>query len=120
MSAACSVVWFGSMPITVRLRTSRRTLSSLVCSSANVGMGLRRSIRRGMRYFPKTSRDFQGIHSVTVPPRAFIAGLVQLPMMPAAKRHCELIAHLEANRPGLREPQVMGIGWLAATDEARL
>ena len=77
-------------------------------------------IRRGMRYFPKTSRDFQGIHSVTVPPREFVAGLVQLPMMPAAKRHCELIAHFEANCPGLRKPQVMGIGWLPAADEARL
>ena len=64
-------------------------------------MGLRRSIRRGMRYFPKTSRDFQGIHSVTVPPRAFIAGLVQLPMMPAAKRDRELVAHLETNRPAV-------------------
>jgi hypothetical protein len=120
MSAPCSVVWFGSMPITVRLRTSRRTLSSLICSSANVGMVLRRLIRRGMRYFPKASRDFQGIHSVTVPPRTFIAGLVQLPMMPAAKRHGELIAHLETDGSRLCKPQVMRIGRLPAADEARL
>ena len=38
MSAACSGVWLGSRPITVRLRTSRRTLSSLACNSASVGM----------------------------------------------------------------------------------
>jgi hypothetical protein len=123
MSAAWSVVWFGSMPITVRLRTSRRTLSSLVCSSASVGLALsklRRWIRRGMRFFPKTSRDFQGIHSVIVPPRAFIAGLVQLPVMPAAKRDRELITHLETNGSRLCEPQVMGIGRLPAADEARL
>ena len=111
------------MPIMVRLRTSLRTLSSLVCSSANVGViasYLRRLIRRGMRFFPKASRDFQGIHSVTVPPRAFIAGLVQLPVMPAAKRDRELITHLETNGSRLCEPQVMGIGRLPAADEAGL
>jgi hypothetical protein len=73
-----------------------------------------------MRFFPKTSRDFQGIHSVTFPPRAFIAGLVQLPVMPAAKRDRELITHLETNGSRLCEPQVMGIGRLPAADEARL
>jgi hypothetical protein len=73
-----------------------------------------------MRFFPKVSRDFQGIHSVTVPPRAFIAGLMQLPVMPAAKRDRELIAHLETNGSRLCKPQVMRIGRLPATDEARL
>ena len=57
---------------------------------------------------------------MTVPPRAFIAGLVQLPVMPAAKRYRELIAHLEPHGSRLREPQVMGIGGLPAADEARL
>src|SRR5690242_13258244 len=107
----------------VRLRASRRTLSSLICSSANVGVTaslLRRLIRRGMRFFPKASRNFQGIHSVTIPPRTFVAGLVQLPVMPAAKRYSELIAYLEANSSWLCEPQVMRIGRLPATDEARL
>jgi hypothetical protein len=73
-----------------------------------------------MRSFPETSRNFQGIHSVIVPPRAFIAGLVQLPMMPAAQGDRELITHLETNCSRLRKPQVMGIGRLPATDEARL
>jgi len=111
------------MPITVRLRTSLRTLSSLVCRSANVGVTgsrLRCLVRRGMRFFPQVSRDFQGIHSVTVLPRAFIAGLVQLPVMPAAKRDRELITHLETNGSRLCKPQVMRIGRLPATDEARL
>src|SRR6476620_9025156 len=86
------------MPITVRLRTSRRTLSSLVCSSANFGSTWGwRCIRRGTRFLPECPRDFQGIHSVTVPPRTFIAGLMQLPVMPAAKRHGELITHLETD-----------------------
>ena len=107
----------------VRLRTSRRTLSNLACNSANVGMALsklRRLIRRGMRSFPEASRDFQGIHPVTVPPRAFIAGFVQLPMMPAAKRYRELIADFEANGSRLGKPQVMRIGRLPTADEARL
>ena len=107
----------------VRLRTSRRTLSNLACNSANVGMALsklRRLIRRGMRSFPEASRDFQGIHSVTVPPRAFIAGLMQLPVMPAAQGDRELIAHLETNGSRLCKPQVMRIGRLPAADETRL
>jgi hypothetical protein len=62
-----------------------------------------------MRFFPKASRNFQGIHSVTIPPRAFIAGLVQLSVMPSAQRDGELIAHFEANGSGLCEPQVMRI-----------
>ena len=81
---------------------------------------LRRLLRRGMRFFPKVSRDFQGIHPVIVPPRAFIAGLMQLPVMSATKRNCELIAHLEADGSRLCEPQVMRIGRLPAADEARL
>ena len=70
---------------------------------------LRCLIRRGMRFFPETSRNFQGIHSMAVPPGAFIAGLVQLPVMPAAQGDRELIAHLEANGSRLCKPQVMGI-----------
>ena len=57
---------------------------------------------------------------MTVPPRTLVSGLVQLPMMPATKRHCELIAHLETNGSRLRKPQVMRIGRLPATDETRL
>jgi hypothetical protein len=93
-------------PITVRLRTSRRTLSSLACNSANVGMGrvkadsierwgLRatyshrtlfegRLVRSRMRFLPKTPRDVQGVHPLAFPPRDFIASLMQLPMMAAA------------------------------------
>ena len=106
----------GSIPITVRLRTSRRTPSSLVCNSANVGLPtcLRSSL------LPKTSGNLQDIHPLAFPPRALIAGLVQLPMMAAAQRHGEFIAHLEANGSGLGKPQVMRIGGLPAADETRL
>ena len=57
---------------------------------------------------------------MTVPPRAFIAGLVQLPMMPAAKGDCKFIADLKPHRPRLRKAQMVGIGWLAAADQVGL
>ena len=57
---------------------------------------------------------------MTIPPRSFVPSLVQLPVMPAAKRDRELITHLETNGSRLCEPQVMGIGRLPAADEARL
>src|SRR5262249_58355880 len=73
-----------------------------------------------MRVCPKASRNVERIDPSAVPPRPFIAGLVQLPMMPTAQRDRELIAHLETNGSGLREPQVMRIARLPAADEARL
>ena len=73
-----------------------------------------------MRFFPECPRGFQRIDFRAFPPGKFIAGLVQLSMMPTAKRYGELIAHLETNRSRLRKPQVMGIGRLPTTDEARL
>src|SRR5262245_55514481 len=100
------------MLMTVRLRTWRRTLSSLVCRSGKVGAAAshcRRLFCRGMRFFPKASRDRERINPPAVPPCPFIAGLVQLPVMATAQRHGELIAHLEADGSGLGEPQVMRI-----------
>ena len=41
-------------------------------------------------------------------------------MMTAAKGYGELVADFEAERPGLRKPQVMRIGRLPAADQARL
>ena len=54
------------------------------------------------------------------PPGLLIAGLMQLPVMPAAERHRELIADFETDCPGLGKPQVMRIAGLPATDQARL
>ena len=45
---------------------------------------------------------------------------MQLPMVPAAERHRELIADFEADCPGLGKPQVMRIAGLPAADQARL
>jgi hypothetical protein len=80
----------------------------------------RRRIDCGVGFLPKTSGNLQDINPLAFPPRALIAGLVQLPMMAAAQRHGEFIAHLEANGSGLGKPQVMRIGGLPAADETRL
>lgn len=45
---------------------------------------------------------------------------MQLTMMSAAKWYRELIADLAAERPLLREPQMMGIGRCSAADHTRL
>jgi len=45
---------------------------------------------------------------------------MQLPVMSMAERYCELVADLEADGPWLGKAQVMRIGRLASTDQARL
>jgi hypothetical protein len=45
---------------------------------------------------------------------------MQLAMMTAAERYGELVADFETERSGLREAQVMRIGWLSAADQAGL
>jgi hypothetical protein len=41
-------------------------------------------------------------------------------MVRPTERDCELVAHLAAQRPGLREPKMMGIAGLSSTDKAGL
>ena len=45
---------------------------------------------------------------------------MQLPMMRAAQRYGELVAHLLSESAGLGEPQVVRIARLSAADKARL
>ena len=45
---------------------------------------------------------------------------VQFPMLPAAEGDREFVARFAAQRAWLHIAQMMGIGWLAAADEARL
>ena len=45
---------------------------------------------------------------------------MQLPMMAAAERYGEFVADFKTQRSGLRELQMMRIGWLPAADEAWL
>lgn len=49
-----------------------------------------------------------------------ISSLMQLPVMPAAERHSELIADFQTNRARLSKSKMMGIGRLSSAGEARL
>ena len=73
-----------------------------------------------MRLRPKLLGDFERLYFKIVPPRHFIASLVQLAVMTTAKWDCKLIAHFEAKRSGLRKAKMMRIAGLSAADEARL
>src|SRR5262245_40840258 len=72
------------------------------------------------RFLPKPAGNFDGVDAGGLPPGAFIPGAMRGPVMPAAERHREFIARFAAERAWLHVAQMMGIGWLAATDEARL
>ena len=67
--------------------------------------------------FPKPLGDSSALILRFFPPGSFITGLVQLPMMAAAKRHGELITDFEAQGSRLCEPQVMRIRRLPAADK---
>ena len=73
-----------------------------------------------MRLLPKPLRDFHRFDFVVLPPSHFVAGLVQLPVMPTAERHGELIADFQANAARLRKSQMMWVARLPTTDQARL
>ena len=73
-----------------------------------------------MALLPKTVSCLESIDPQALPPGLLIAGLMQLPVMPAAKRHGELITDLKTDRPRLRKPQMMRIGRLPPADQARL
>ena len=45
---------------------------------------------------------------------------MDLTVVTPAQRHGELIAHFSAERTVLREPQMMGVRWSAAANQARL
>ena len=73
-----------------------------------------------MALLPKTVSCLESIDPQALPPCLLIASLMQLPMVPAAERHGELITDLKTDRPRLRKPQMMRIGRLPPADEARL
>src|SRR5260370_367229 len=72
------------------------------------------------RLFPKPASSFDGIDPDGPPPGAFVPGAMCGPVMRAAERDREFIARFAAQRTRLHVAQMMGIGWLTATDEARL
>src|SRR6266540_1594061 len=72
------------------------------------------------RLLPKPASNFEGVDAGGLPPGAFVACAMRGPVMHAAERDREFIARFAAQRAWLHVAQMVGIGWLAATDEARL
>jgi hypothetical protein len=63
---------------------------------------------------------FQRIDFESFPPCNLIAGLMQLPMVPTAKRHREFIADLKTDGSRLSKPQMMRIARLSPANQAGL
>ena len=74
----------------------------------------------GMRLLPELSREWHCVNIERFPPDDFTTGVVQLAMMTTAERHCEFITDLKTDRSRLGKAQMMWIGWLPPTDQARL
>jgi hypothetical protein len=69
---------------------------------------------------PELAGSHSGVDAGILPPGGFVAYPVHQPMMDAAERHRELVACLATQGPRLQVAQVMGVGWLAATEETSL
>src|SRR5262249_15987376 len=69
---------------------------------------------------PKPAGKLHGIDPGGLPPGAFVACAMRGPVMYAAERDREFIARFSAQRAWLHVAQMVGIGWLAGTEEARL
>jgi hypothetical protein len=63
----------------------------------------------GPAFNPKPLGDLKWLNIEVVPPRDLVPGLMQLTMVFAAERHCELIAHFETQRAGLCKLQVVRV-----------
>ena len=73
-----------------------------------------------MRLQPQRAGGDGRIDTGLAPPCGFIAAAMDLTVVAAAQRDGELITHFSPERAVLREPQMMGIGWTAAANQARL
>jgi hypothetical protein len=71
-------------------------------------------------FVPKLACDPEWIDPDVVPPRRFIAAVVDLTMMLPAKRNRELVTDLAAARAHLGKAKVMGIGGTRAAEKAGL
>jgi hypothetical protein len=69
---------------------------------------------------PERLRNAERIDPGCLPLGLFVADAVHLAVVHAAERDGELITGLASERARLRVAQVMGVGWLAAADQARL
>ena len=73
-----------------------------------------------MGLLPKVLGDRKRIDLQVFPPGDFVTGLMQLPVMAAAERYCELIADFQANAARLGKSKMMRVARLSAADKTRL
>ena len=73
-----------------------------------------------MRFQPQLTGWDGRIDTGPAPPSGFIAVAMQLAMMAAAQGDRELVADLAAQRPALREAQVMGVAGFTTADQTSL
>jgi len=73
-----------------------------------------------MRLTPEALGNLEWIDSPVLPPGHFVACTMQLPVMTAAKRDREFIAHLETDRSRLGKSEMVRIRRLPLADHARL
>jgi hypothetical protein len=66
---------------------------------------------------PELASDDDRIDPDVLPPCGFVTTTVNFAMMAAAQRDCELVTHLTSERAVLREPEMVSIRGLAATDQ---
>jgi hypothetical protein len=78
------------------------------------------TLRNAARLLPEPERDRQGIDVDLLPPGGFVAVAVHFAVVSTAYGHCELVAHLAAERSLLREPEVMRFRRQASANDARL
>jgi len=71
----------------------------------------RATLRRRVRFKPQCAGRGAWIDAGYIPPFGFVAGAMDLSMVPPAKRDRELITNLAAECPGLCKAEVMGIRW---------
>ena len=71
-------------------------------------------------FSPKLTGGLDWVDAGILPPGGFIADAVHQSMVDSTERHRELVARLTTQGPRLQVAWVMGVGWLAATEETGL
>ncbi len=106
----CFVIWLWPARLLVRFAATT-TLIGITAACGN---------RQWVTVEPEDTGLNSRIKACLFPPSGLIATAMYLAMMAATQRDGEFIAHLAAERPGLRKSKVMGIRRPTAADQAWL
>ena len=95
----------------VRVLLSALRRLAWICLRVLIGLIYACATRRGfqMSLLPKSFGNCERVDIQCLPPCLFIAGLMQLPVVPAAERDRKLVAHFQAESSRLRVPHVMRV-----------